>query len=305
MPQVGNLHVDALLTNVSVRYSNTNYIADKVFPMVPVKKNSDLYRVYLRDFRIPETARAMGGEANEHQFEVTTSSYNLVRHSLREFVADEQETNYDLSSLRVDTTESLTDTILRRVEKTVADLFTVTNWSLNVSLGATDAKWSVNTVLSNPIVIFDTAATTIIANSGIEPNFGIIPRTDLINIKNHTSVLDRIKFTQLEITKNMLAGLLGIKELLVPTAINNTAAESQGNATLTIADLWADNNFVGWKPSSAGPKKPSSGYIFQFAKSMTKRYRQESREGEWIEVDRRFDAKIVASLTGFLIRDVR
>ena len=170
--------------------------------------------------------------------------------------------------------------MLRRIEKTVADIFTKTSWSLNVSLGATDAKWSQNTTLSNPIPIFDTAATTIIANTGMRPNFGIIPHADLINIKNHTSVLERIKYTQLEITENMLAGLLGLPELLVPTAVNDTGPESQGAATATIADIWPDNNFIGWKPSRPGPKMPSCGYIFQKAKPMVKRWRDEAREGQ-------------------------
>ena len=181
-----------MLFRSSVRYANQDYIAMNVFPMVPVKKDSDLYRIYTRNWRIPETKRANKGLANEHQFEVSTASYVLEKHALKDYISDDDVDNYDLADLRADTVEELTDVILRRLEKSVADLFTTTNWSLNVSLAAANA-WNANTTVSNPIPIMDTAATTIIQNSGYKPNYGFLGRDGFIADKNHVSVLDRVK----------------------------------------------------------------------------------------------------------------
>lgn len=127
MPLKSKLHVNQLLSNVSVQYKNTEYIWDKVFPQVPVMKDTDLYRVYDRNFRIPETKRAAKGVAREFQFEVSTSSYALEQHALKEYVGVDEIDNYDQGSLEVDTTENLTDAIYRRIEDTVAKLFTTTN----------------------------------------------------------------------------------------------------------------------------------------------------------------------------------
>lgn len=299
MPRSSNLHVDRLLSNVSIKYQNSEYISAEVFPMVPVQKESDLYRIYTRQFRIPETKRANKAVAREHDFEVTTASYVLQRNALKNYISDGDAMNYDISSLRADMTEELTDKILAQKEKLVASLFTSTNWSLNVSLAAANA-WTANTTVSNPIPIMDTAATTIIQNSGFRPNYGILPRNSFIAAKNHVSVLDRIKYTSADVTMETMKGLFDLPELLQAIAVEDTSAEGQAS---TIANLWTDNVFVGYKPARPSPMRPSAGYTFRRNKPMVKRWRAEERESEAIEVNLEYDCKVVASLSGYLIID--
>ena len=290
------LHIDKLLSNISVKYRSPTYIAMDVFPEVPVIKESDLYRVYERNFRIPETRRANRGVANEHTIDFSTAAYLLERHSLKDYISDDDQDNFDIGDLRTDTTEELTDALLRRLEKTVADLFTTTSWSQNLSLTAAQ-QWN-NTTTANPIVIFDTATSVVNMQSGFDPNFGIVTRQGLQAAKNNTLVLDRIKYTSREVTAAMLASLFGLPSLLVANASYDTSA--QGTAS-NIASIWPNMAFVGYKPGSAGIKQPSSGYIFRKNKPMVKRYRDEDRECEVVEVNMHYQAKVVASLSGFLI----
>ncbi len=297
MPLKSQLHVNQLLSNVSVQYKNTEYIWDKVFPQVPVMKDTDLYRVYDRNFRIPETKRAAKGVAREFQFEVSTSSYALEQHALKEYVGVDEIDNYDQGSLEVDTTENLTDAIYRRIEDTVATLFTTTNWSLNVSLAAT-AAWSLNTITSDPVPVVDTAASTIIANSGKTPNFMILPRNGFIAVKNHVSVLDRVKYTSSELSESMVAALFSVPELLVPTAVKDTAAEG---VAASITNFFGNMAFLGWKPGSAGLKTPSCGYTFIKNTPRVRSWFDNERNATAIEVEVKFQPKVVASLTGYLI----
>jgi len=300
MPLANQLHVDKLLSNISVKYQNTEYIADQVFPRMPVKLDSDLYRIWVRNFRIPETKRAPKAVANEHNFEVTTASYLLEDHALKNYVGDEEADNYDITDLRADMTEELTDVIMRMREKKVADLFTTTNWSLNVSLAAANA-FNANTTVSNPIPVFDTAATTVIQNSGYKPNFGILPRDAFVACKNHVSVLDRTKYTTSEMTPAMLAGLFDLPELLIPISSVDTSAPG---TTEAISQIYGDIAFVGYKAPNPSPMKPSCGYTFMKNMPMVRRWRDEERKAEAIEVQIKFQPKIVASLTGYLIKDV-
>ena len=300
MPFQNEIHTDKLLSNISLKYKNSEYIADLVFPVLNVEKDSDLFRVFTRNFRIPYTRRANKGLANEFDFHVTNNSYKLERHALKDYVSDNDARNYDVSDLRADTTENLTDALLRRVELTTANLFTTTNWSLNVSL-ATAAQWGLNTTTSDPIPLMDTAATTIIANSGYLPNFAIIPRSSFIAAKNHVNVLDRVKYTSKEVDKGIIAALFSLPEILVPTSVQDTSAEGLTDA---IAAIWSDNVFVGFKPPRPSPLLPSCGYIFKENKAMVKRWRDEERSAEAVEVEVNFSPKIVASLAGYLIRDV-
>lgn len=293
------VHVDKLLTGVSIKYRNNNFIAMEVFPELSVEQDSDKFRVYERNFRLPETARANKGLAREHSFAVSTSTYVLEEHALVDYISDRDKANYDNADLRVDTTEELTDKILLRLEKSVASLFTSTSWSQNVSLSAAQ-QWSADTVTSNPIPQMDTAATVVMENSGFTPNIHIVPHRSMVKAKNHTSIIDRIKYTSIDITPAMLAGLFDAQKLLVPKAVIDTAAEGVASS---ISPLWGDNVFVGYRAEKPSPLKPSAGYVFRGKKSLVKSWREERRASDAIEVGMLYQAKVVASLAGYLIKD--
>lgn len=300
MPLANQVHVDSLLSNVSIKYRSADLIAMEVFPEIPVKKTSDLFRIYDRNLRIPETKRANKGEAREHNFEVSTASYLLQWNSLKSLVTDNDAQNYDLADLRSETTEELTEVILRRLELDVAQLFTTTQWSLNVSLAAANA-FSANTTVSNPIPIFQTAASTVINNAGFIPNLGILPRAGYISCVNHVSILDRLKYTSAEVDANKLAALFEIPKLLVPKSGYDTSAIG---ATVSISSFYDASAWVGYVPKNPGPMEPSAGYVFRNKVPMVKRWREESRNGEWIEVNMEYQARVVASLAGYLIKAI-
>lgn len=300
MPLKSQLHVNQLLSNVSVQYKNSEYIWDKVFPQIPVMKDTDYYRVYDRAFKVPETKRAPKGVAREFTFEFSLASYALEQHALKDYVGVDEEENNDQGSLEVDTVESLTDAIYRRIELSVASLFTTTNWSLNVSLAAANV-WSANTTVSDPIPVFDTGMTTVINNSGKTPNFAILPRDGYVAMKNHVSVLDRVKYTSSEVSQAMLQGLIGVQELLVPTAVQDTAADG---LAASISPFFSDFAFLGWKPAGGGGiKTPSCGYTFLRSTPRVRSWKDEERNATAIEVEIKYQPKVVASLTGYLINN--
>lgn len=300
MPLKSQLHVNQLLSNVSVQYKNSEYIWDKVFPQIPVMKDTDYYRVYDRAFKVPETKRAPKGVAREFTFEFSLASYALEQHALKDYVGVDEEENNDQGSLEVDTVESLTDAIYRRIELSVASLFTTTNWSLNVSLAAANV-WSSNTTVSDPIPVFDTGMTTVINNSGKTPNFAILPRDGYVAMKNHVSVLDRVKYTSSEVSQAMLQGLIGVQELLVPTAVQDTAADG---LAASISPFFSDFAFLGWKPAGGGGiKTPSCGYTFLRSTPRVRSWEDEERNATAIEVEIKYQPKVVASLTGYLINN--
>lgn len=299
MPLENQLHIDSLLSQISIKYANRNYIAMELFPELQVKKSSDLYRIYNRNFRIPETKRSPKGVAREHSFEVSTASYVLERHALKEYVSDNDADNYDLADLRSETTEELTDVILRRVEKSVAELITTTAWSLNLSLAATGA-WNATTTV-DPVAHFDTGSAQVVLNSGNQPNVAGMAQSSWFGFKNNFQVLDRIKYTSREIGYNLAAALIGAEKLLVALGSQDT---SNLGAADSISAMWDDRVFWGWAPPAPGPLKASAGYIFRKNVPMVKRYRVEERESDAIEVNMEYQAKVVSSLSGFIIADV-
>jgi len=300
MPDINTVRQDKLLSNLSVKYRNKSFIAAEVFPFVPVKKNSDIYRVYSRQFRLPSTSRAIGASSREHTFEISTSSYVLEKHGLKDYIPDDTKDNYDIGDLRADTTEELTDTILRRMEKSFLDLFTTTSWSQNQSL-ATAALWSANTTVSNPILPVDTATSTILLNSGEMPNMGLIGFNNLVITKNHISILDRVKHTSKEMTEAMLAALFGLEKIAVSKAGLDSAAKGE---TASVAFMMNNQFWVGNTKARPSLKTQTAGAIFRKNKPLVKRWRDEDRESEVVEVNMQYQVRVISSLSGFLIAGI-
>ena len=301
-PLRSQLHVDQLLSNVAVKYQNTRFIHTEVFPMVPVLKTSDLYRTYNRNWVIPETNRAIGGLAKEHLFEIGNSNYSLEKHALKSYVADTAADNYDITDLRADVTIDLTEKIMMRKEAACAALFTTTQWSLGVSLAVGD-QWDSGTAL--PINLFDTAGSSIVQASGVKSNFAIIPLDAYNKLKNHTTVVDRVKYTSRELSPAIVGALIGMENLLVPDINYDAGLYGASAATGAVRSIWnAKDVFVGYKPSSAGFYALSSGYMFQKNKPLVRRWREEEREADAIELDCEFQFKVVASLSGYFIKAV-
>src|SRR3990167_7757354 len=258
MPLINQVHVDILLSNISIKHTNESYVAMEIFPEVAVKKTSDLYRVYQRNFRLPHTLRADGAEAQEHSFDVSTASYLLERHSLKDHVSDTKAQNYDMADLRAETTEELTDVILRRMENSAATLITTTSWSQNLSLAAT-AAWNATTTL-DPITHTDTGTTTIVNNSGKQPNIIAMGLGAWQALKNNAQILDRVKHTSAEVTEAMLAALIGVDKLVVSKQSQDTSALG---AAESISAMWNDAVLLAYRADRPGPLKPSAGYIFR------------------------------------------
>ena len=75
-PTLGSVHVNRPLTNISQAYiqDSADFVADKIFPVVPVQKQSDRYFVYTKgdwfrdeaQIRAPATESAGGGVSSQH-----------------------------------------------------------------------------------------------------------------------------------------------------------------------------------------------------------------------------------------------
>lgn len=295
------IHVDQLLSNVSVRYENKSYLFNQVFKEVPVKKDSDLFRVYDRNFRVPETSRANRGVAREAGFNVSTATYNLEKHALKGYISDDDADNYDLESLKVDETEALTDMIMRRQEKTFAALITTSSWSLNLSLTSTNA-WDITTT-TDIVQQYDTASGIVILNCGKKPNTTLMGRRAWNAAKNNGNVIDRTKYTSDEVGEALVARLLGMERLLIGDQVEDTADEGASTGA-NIVSLYNDAVWLGYVAPTVGPKTVTAGVTFRKSTPMVKTWRDEDRESDVVEVGYKAQQRVIASLAGFIIKDV-
>ncbi|NBR70500.1 MAG: hypothetical protein EBT75_00125 [Proteobacteria bacterium] len=78
-PTSSQVHVDAILTNISVAYmqQQANFIASRVFPIVPVSKQSDKFFTYTKNdwFRDEAQRRADATESAGGGYGLSTDTY--------------------------------------------------------------------------------------------------------------------------------------------------------------------------------------------------------------------------------------
>jgi hypothetical protein len=310
MPEVQQVHVDAALTNVSVAFRNPEFIAEFVAPAVPVRKQSDRYYIYDTEreaMRPSADQRAPGAEAQEVNFALSTDSYFCADHALSSAIPDEERENADpVIQPDIDRTEFLTDRILLNreiaLEKTLS-----TFPGINESTVSPTDQWQNET--SDPIAAIGAARLNIFNGCQRRANTVILPFSVFEAIRNHPTVLDRIKYTTTGvITEELLAQLLDVDRVLVPRAVKNTATKGQ---TPSITPIWGKNAYVMYVPQRPGLKQVSLAYTFQWtgaaggvAGTVVERWRENGRKADMIRVQKYYDHKIVAAGAGYRLMGV-
>ena len=166
------LGVDPILTNLSIAFSNEQYIASKIWPYFDVQKQSGKHFIYDKGrFRINNTLRAAGSPSNEVTLKFTTGlPYFCEDHSLKQFVTDEDVDNAVVAGApENDATENVTDMLLIDEEvdlaTTMADTGVLTS---NTTLSGT-SQWS-DYNNSDPFTNIETAKATIHESIYQRPN---------------------------------------------------------------------------------------------------------------------------------------
>lgn len=303
--------IDAPLSNLSVQYAQdlTGFVVNQI-PTIQVKKETDAYYVFGREhFKVPETLRANGAKSNEAEYILSTSTYALEQHSLKDIVTDRDRDNADVGlQPDIDAMENLVQRIMLRKEIQVRDLmFTTTNFSNSHSLTST-LGWQDLTTISDPIGDINTGTSVILSNTGRRPNTLVVGFNAFEKgLKNHPNIIERIKYSERAVlSKEIVANVLGVSNIIVGEAIQNTGVEG---GTDTMGFVWAAKAWLGYLEPNAKLKSQSA--IYNFIKGgageypyAVKKWRDEERGGDYIEVNSFFDTRAVASLSGYIISGV-
>lgn len=265
------VHIDAALTNISVAYiqSADVFIADKVFPIVPVQKQSDRYFVYKKEdwFRDEAKERAGAVESAGGGYDIdNTPTYFCTKYSYHKDITEEDRVNADTPlNPDQDATEFVTHKLLLKREILWAKkFFTPGVWGKEyqgVTSNPTSGqvlKWS--DANSNPIEDITTAQLDIQELTGYKPNVLVLGARVYGALKNHPLILDRIKYTQRGVvTPDLLAALFDVDRVLIASAVINEAAKG---APGDFKFIFGNNALLAYAAPSPGLKKPSAGYIF-------------------------------------------
>ncbi|HDK26086.1 MAG TPA: hypothetical protein ENG48_03190 [Candidatus Atribacteria bacterium] len=297
MPELENVHIDKVLTNISVQYRNADYVGTQLMPIVPVKKESDKYYIYNSKadrFRIPKTLRAPKTESRTVDWKVTTGTYSCEEHALNDLIDDRERANADKPlNLEVDTVEFLTDILQLGLEMRIKTIL-----ESSLSANAPSVKWDTYDT-SDPISDIEAGKDAIHSVIFKEPNVLLLAKPVYDKLKHHPDILDRIKYVQKGVvTPELMAGVFEVEEVIVGKAGYNTAKEGK---TANYSYLWGKNAILAYVEPRPGIKKFSLGYVFQSQKFKTRRARIEVKHSDWFEVSSIQDERMVAVACGYRI----
>jgi len=320
-PSINSVHIDAILTNISVAYMQKaeNYIADKVFPVVPVDKKSNKFFTYTKNdwFRDEAQRRADATESAGSGYSLNTDTYSAEVFAFHKDVGDQTLANSDapLSPLR-EAAEFVTNRMLLRKEiQFVSDFIKTGVWGTDLTgVSGTPStnefkQWS-DFANSDPLEDIELAKETILSTTGFEANTLVLGYSVFRKLKNHPDLVDRIKYTSSNvITEDMIARMFGVDRVLVAKSVKATNNEGATGAYSFNVGKSALLCHVAPNP---GLLTPSAGYTFAWngvsgglGQSIgTSQFRMESIKATRVEAEMAFDNKIIGTDLGVYLASV-
>ncbi len=272
---IGDVHVDVPLSSMSVAYmqDRTEFIADKIFPNIPVPFLSGRYYTFAKEtfFRNRGRKWTPGTPMPQSMFDLDNTptygcQFRAFEHPLRWDIAANSDAVVNFERA---TAEFITQTLLlgREIEW-AADFFAAGKWGTDLT-GVTSGpsttqfvQWD-DYVNSNPIEDFTKALLIVKGRTGFTPNTCVMSEQVYQKIRIHPVIKEMYKYTQVPVvTPDMIANVLGIKKLYIGSAIKATSDE--GAATFTADWVFGKNAWLGYVPDSPSLMMPASGYTFSF-----------------------------------------
>lgn len=314
LPTPGDVHINRPLTNIAIAFANNaGFVHNRVFPSVPVQKQSDSYFVWERaDFHRDEAMKVgPGGAAPVGALRLSTDSYNCDVYKFAHLISDQERANQD-DPLDLDMTkaEDVTRKLMIRMEKDWAEsYFTTGKWTGSTSgtdlVGGTDfTVWS-NYSASDPVALIRQQAFNM-AKLGVPMGeMKLTVGAEVFRVLlDHPKFLERYEQVQASIlNEQLMASVLGIGEVIVPMSVQNTAAEGK---PATMAFIHGSSALLTYSPAAPSLNRPSAGYSFKWA-GLTggqgegiriKRFRRDVLDSDQIQGESAWDHKLVSPVLG-------
>jgi len=278
--------VNPVLTDLSIGYQNESLIWNKLAPPKgePVKVGT--YPIYTRDYwfrRVNDAGRSEGGGYSRAGYGISSDTYATMEIGFEKALSDDvKKANQSGDDLAEVDTAFLTTLMELEFEKRIAAAAFITGvWGTSTTLTLTD-QWS-DFDGSDPIDKIKVAMRTIRRNIGSFVSvIGICGPLTWEKLSEHPLIIDKYKHTQKGImTEALVAAVLGLDEIIVGYAIENTAVEkAPGTASFTGADIFTDNFLV-----LAKSTRGQGAYTFIWEEDFTQPWTIESYRDDSVRSD--------------------
>lgn len=283
-PTLMQVHVQAALTQIATAYiqDEKHYVADQVFPIVPVEFQSDKYFAFSKDdfYRDEAMRRADGVESAGGGFNLNpNNTYSADVWAYHKDLGGQTRRNADPAvNMDVATTKFIMQKLLiRRDRFFMSSYFVNSVWSADYTgtaggtPGSTTPPFWNDDANGDPFTDIANAQTTILQNTGFEANTFVKAFPVYQGLRKHPLVVDRIKYTTRadasKITPELLASAFDVERVVVSKAVYNTSAESTNitGSAGTFSFVASKDALLCHSAPAPGLMIPTAGYIFAWS----------------------------------------
>jgi hypothetical protein len=300
-------YVDVLLTQISIGYSNPDYVANLIAPVVPVNLRTGFIPNYVQShwFRNTAARRATGTMSQRGSFQLdNTRTYACQRASFGFEIADEvRDSTVEPYNMDRDGTIFATDRVLMEQELDfVSNLFVQGIWVDEI--GGTDFVQFNDYASSTPLLVLTVAQDNIEGRVGREGNWAVMGKQVFTVLRWHPDLLDTIKYTQRAIvTEELMASLFGLERLVIGRGIYTASPEGTPEASVVYQRIWGKNVLVIYRPAEPSLITPAAAYNFVWnrvpnASTYMRRFREENREIDVLESNTYHDFRVTSARSG-------
>lgn len=308
MPEPKQLHVDKILSNLSIQYRNEMMIWREIMPVIPVGLRSDKFFKYNKEdsYRLTDDKIGPKSFANEVDWGVSQDNYSVKDHALSDWIPQEIIANSDNPlQPESDTNDFLNMLLDTAQEKRVADIvFAAGTYPTGnkVQLSGT-SQWAGSA--DNPIKDIQDA----VEGCFMRANTLVFGIDAWLVFRRLPEITDAVKATAGASLKGALASadevakLFEVDRVLIGRSRYITSKEGQ---TATFARLWGKHCSALHVVPTPGIKGITFGGTFSEQDRLTMRdfdAKRGVKGSHYVKVAWNSDEKVIASDLGYFIQD--
>jgi hypothetical protein len=243
------------LSNFIKGYRNNDFVADVLFPRLPVLRQTDKYYIFGRESQQlrSKTLRAPGAGAESFRFTLSTGNYTCVSRAQKGQIPDEDRAAYTLGDLTQTTAEEMQKYLMFEREARVAAMATTAaNYTNSLTL-AGGSQWS-DYANSDPVQDVENAKAVIV-KAGVQANTLVLSDPTYRKLRNHPKIIARTQYKDgfsPNIGTDQLAAIFDVPNVVVASAIKDN-----GDNTQTF--LWGKSAILCY----VNPKATPAGVLTQ------------------------------------------
>jgi len=307
-----DLYLDVPLSNIMVKHRPKGMIADMIFPIAQVNKQSGTIVEFSRAdaLRIEDDIRAPGTEAKRITRSVSSQPFYCNNYALKDGVTIEDRANADpiyANEMFANRGLYLTDKLLLNWENRVASK--VTSGSNVGSYAAVASAWT-DATNSDPVADVLTGLDVVNDTIAVRPNRIVFGDLAWRNFRRSEKVRNSIYGStnaQGYPSIDQIKDLLEVDWIGVGRAFKNTGTEGLAES---LNRIWADHVLVFYAPENPSREEPSFGYSLRLAapgipNMQVERHPFDShKKTDDVEVGYFQDERVTGAAYGYLITNV-